>query len=96
MNMSSPVMETKDEIPPDQLPAPEKLTGIGNVHMQITATPEAQAWFNQGLNLLHDFWDYESARAFEHSIRTDPQCAARKLPAPSSLGKPRSGGYLFQ
>ncbi len=75
MNMSSPVMETKDEIPPDQLPAPKKLTGIGNVHMQVTATPEAQAWFNQGLNLLHDFWDYESARAFEQSIRTDPQCA---------------------
>ncbi len=75
MNMSSPVMETKDEIPPDQLPAPEKLTGIGNAHMQITATPEAQAWFNQGLNLLHDFWDYESARAFEQSIRVDPQCA---------------------
>ena len=75
MSMSSPVMETKDEIPPDQLPAPEKLTGIGNVRMQITATPEAQAWFNQGLNLLHDFWDYESARAFEQSIRVDPQCA---------------------
>jgi len=75
MNMSSPVMETKDEIPPDQLPAPEKLTGIGNVHMQITATPEAQTWFNQGLNLLHDFWDYESARAFEQAIRVDPQCA---------------------
>lgn len=75
MNMSSPVMETKDEIPPDQLPAPEKLTGIGNVHMQITATPEAQAWFDQGLNLLHDFWDYESARAFEQGIRVDSQCA---------------------
>ncbi len=75
MNMSSPVMETKDEIPPDQLPAPEKLTGIGNVDMQITATTEGQAWFNQGLNLLHDFWDYESARAFEQSIRVDPQCA---------------------
>ena len=75
MNMSSPVMETKDEIPPDKLPVPKKLTGIGNVHMKITATPEAQAWFDQGLNLLHDFWDYESARAFEQSIRVDPQCA---------------------
>lgn len=75
MNTSSPLMETKDEIPPDQLPVPEKLTGIGTVQMQITATPEAQAWFNQGLNLLHDFWDYESARAFEQSIRVDAQCA---------------------
>jgi hypothetical protein len=30
---------------------------------------------HQGLNLLHDFWDYESARAFEESVRVDPQCA---------------------
>jgi len=75
MNMSSPVMEMKDEIPPDQLPAPQKMNGIGNVHMQITATPEAQMWFDQGLNLLHDFWDYESSRAFEEAIRVDPQCA---------------------
>lgn len=68
-------MEMKDEIPPEQLPAPQKMTGIGNVSMQITATPEAQAWFNQGLNLLHDFWDYESAKAFEQAVRVDPQCA---------------------
>jgi tetratricopeptide (TPR) repeat protein len=74
-NMSSPLMETKDEIPPDQLPIPQKLTGIGNVHLKITAKPEVQAWFDQGLNLIHDFWDYESARAFEQSIRLDPQCA---------------------
>ncbi len=75
MNMSSATMETKDEIPPAELPVPRKMTGIGNVHMQITATPEAQMWFNQGLNLLHDFWDYESARAFEQGVRVDPQCA---------------------
>jgi tetratricopeptide (TPR) repeat protein len=75
MNMSGQVMETKDEIPPEQLPPPQKMSGIGNVHLQITATPEAQMWFDQGLNLLHDFWDYESARAFEQSVRADPQCA---------------------
>jgi tetratricopeptide (TPR) repeat protein len=51
------------------------MTGLGNAYMQITATPEAQTWFNQGLNLLHDFWDYESARAFEQGIRVDPKCA---------------------
>ena len=68
-------MEMKDEIPPEQLPVPQKMSGIGNVSMQITATPEAQAWFNQGLNLLHDFWDYESAKAFEQAVRVDPQCA---------------------
>jgi tetratricopeptide (TPR) repeat protein len=75
MNTCGHTMETQDETPPDRLPAPQKMTGIGNAHMQITATAEAQMWFDQGLNLLHDFWDYESARAFEQSVRVDPQCA---------------------
>lgn len=61
--------------PPEQLPVPIKMTGIGNSHIAIKATPEAQAWFDQGLSLLHDFWDYESAKAFEQSIRVDPNCA---------------------
>jgi len=51
------------------------MKGVGNSALKITANPEAQRWFNQGLNLIHDFWDYESARAFEESIRADRQCA---------------------
>lgn len=61
--------------PPEQLPVPVRMSGIGNSHIGITATPEAQAWFDQGLNLMHDFWDYESAKAFEQGIRVDPKCA---------------------
>jgi tetratricopeptide (TPR) repeat protein len=61
--------------PPEQLPAPIKMSGIGNSHIAIKATPEAQAWFDQGLSLYHDFWDYESAKAFEQAIRVDPNCA---------------------
>ena len=61
--------------PPEQLPAPIRMEGIGNSHIAIKATPEAQAWFDQGLSLLHDFWDYESEKAFEQSIRVDPGCA---------------------
>ena len=61
--------------PPDQLPVPIRMSGIGNSHIEIKATFEAQVWFDQGLSLLHDFWDYESARAFEQSIRVDPNCA---------------------
>ena len=68
-------MDTREELPPEKLPPPQKLTGIGNARIHITATPEAQMWFDQGLNLLHDFWDYESARAFEQGVRADPQCA---------------------
>jgi tetratricopeptide (TPR) repeat protein len=61
--------------PPEKLPEPIHMTGIGNSHIKIKTTPEAQAWFDQGLSLLHDFWDYESAKAFEQAIRVDPQCA---------------------
>jgi tetratricopeptide (TPR) repeat protein len=61
--------------PPEQLPTPVRMTGIGNAHIAITATPEAQAWFDQGLNLLHDFWEYESMKAFEQGVRVDPNCA---------------------
>ena len=61
--------------PPDKLPTPVKMTGIGNSHITIKASPEAQMWFDQGLNLLHDFWDYESAKAFEQGVRVDPNCA---------------------
>jgi tetratricopeptide (TPR) repeat protein len=73
--MAGHSMGMQDEVPPEKLPAPLKLSGTGNVHIQITATPEAQMWFNQGLNLFHDFWDYESLRAFEQGVRADPQCA---------------------
>ena len=77
MNMSGHdmAMPMREIPPPAKLPPPVKLTGIGNSHLAITATPEAQTWFDQGLNLLHDFWDYESERAFEQSIRADPTCA---------------------
>ena len=69
------IMQMQDEIPPEKLPPPVRMSGIGNAHMEITATPEAQMWFNQGLNLLHDFWEYEAARAFQQGVRVDPQCA---------------------
>lgn len=67
--------QTKEIPSPDKLPVPLRMSGIGNSHLKITASPEAQAWFDQGLNLYHDFWDYEAARAFEQGVRVDPQCA---------------------
>jgi tetratricopeptide (TPR) repeat protein len=70
-----PMDDMKPVPPPDQLPAPIKMTGIGNSHISIKASSEAQEWFDQGLSLYHDFWDYESARAFEEAIRKDPNCA---------------------
>jgi hypothetical protein len=73
--MNCHATDTREAVPPEKLPLPQKLTGIGNAHIRITAPPEAQMWFDQGLNLLHDFWDYESVRAFAQGIRVDPNCA---------------------
>ena len=70
-----PMDDMKPVPPPDQLSAPIKMTGIGNSHITIKANAEAQEWFDQGLSLLNDFWDYESAKAFEEAIRKDPNCA---------------------
>jgi len=71
-----PPMEGMEPVPaPEQLPVPVHMTGIGNSHIAINASAETQAWFDQGLSLLHDFWDNESAKAFEQAIRTDPNCA---------------------
>jgi tetratricopeptide (TPR) repeat protein len=67
--------DTGDPVPPEQLPKPQHIEGVGNVRFPITANAEAQKWFEQGYNLLYDFWDYEADRAFEESIRADPNCA---------------------
>ena len=68
-------MEVEPVPAPASLPAPVRMSGIGNAHIAIKAAPEAQVWFDQGLNLLHDFWDYEAAKAFEQAVRMDPHCA---------------------
>ena len=64
-----------DPVPPEQLPAPQHIEGVGNVRFPISANANAQTWFVQGINLLYDFWDYEADRAFEESIRSDANCA---------------------
>lgn len=67
---------SSDPKPPSALPPPEHLSGIGNEHFPISShNPETQQWFDQGINLTYDFWDYEAARAFEQAVRTDPNCA---------------------
>jgi tetratricopeptide (TPR) repeat protein len=81
-------MPTPTDIPaPESLPVPQKLTGIGNLHFPISShNPETQQWFDQGINLVFDFWDYEANRAFEQAIRTDPNCAICHWALAESLG----------
>ncbi len=73
--MNMPMGNNGDPVPPEQLPAPQHIEGVGNVRFPITANGKAQMWFMQGYNLLYDFWDYEADRAFEESIRADANCA---------------------
>ena len=58
------------------LPAPKLMTGLGTARITITTgVPMAQRLFNQGLNLLHAFWDTEAYRAFREAARLDPDAA---------------------
>ncbi len=59
-----------------ELPPPPLMQGIGDASMKITTDSEqAQAYFNQGLRLLHCFWDFEAYRAFKEAARQDPSAA---------------------
>jgi tetratricopeptide (TPR) repeat protein len=59
-----------------ELPAPPLLQGLGDANLKITTNSDAaQAYFNQGLRLLHDFWDFEAYRAFKEAARLDPSAA---------------------
>lgn len=54
------------------LPVPQLLTGIGSANFPIsTQSAKTQAFFNQGIQLLHCFWDFEAYRAFKEAIRHD-------------------------
>ncbi len=54
------------------LPEPKRLEGIGEEEFPIaTASGLTQQWFNQGVALLHCFWDFEAYRAFKEAIRHD-------------------------
>jgi tetratricopeptide (TPR) repeat protein len=58
------------------LPPARPMHGIGTAHLTITtAAPQAQRFFDQGLNLLHAFWDTEAYRAFREAARLDPDAA---------------------
>ena len=59
-----------------EMGAPPAISGIGDNHLQITTkSAKAQTYFDQGLNLLHCFWDFEAYRAFKEAARLDPNAA---------------------
>src|SRR5690349_2586220 len=51
-------------------------TGIGNVHFPITTSkPEAQRFYDQGINQLYSFSYFEAERSFRQAAMLDPDCA---------------------
>src|SRR5262245_55541453 len=50
--------------------------GLGNAHETVTtASREAQAFYDQGLNYLHSYVWIEAARSFQEALRKDPDLA---------------------
>src|SRR5688500_7415427 len=47
---------------------------VGNLHHEITSSPEAQRYFNQGLALSYAFNHAEAIRSFKHATALDPDC----------------------
>jgi len=54
--------------------------GIGTVHEKVTtSSPEAQAFYDQGLAYLHSYVWIEAARSFHQALRLDPNLAMAYL-----------------
>lgn len=52
------------------------MEGLGRSRFPIsTSVPEAQAFFNQGIDQLHGFWYFEAERSFRQVVVLDPECA---------------------
>jgi tetratricopeptide (TPR) repeat protein len=49
---------------------------IGAVHQKVTtSSADAQAFYDQGLTLLHHYVFIDAARSFRQALRSDPDCA---------------------
>ena len=61
---------------PGAAQAPMILEGLGSHHQSVTtSSPEAQAYFDQGLRLVYAFNHIEAESAFREATRLDPACA---------------------
>lgn len=54
--------------------------GIGAIHEKVTtSSPEAQAFYDQGVAYIHSFVWIEAARSFNQALRLDPSLAMADL-----------------
>src|SRR5262245_15420266 len=57
-------------------PIPLYKTGLGSFSRKISSSnAEAQAYFDQGFQLMYSFAKYEAIRSFREAWKRDPQCA---------------------
>jgi tetratricopeptide (TPR) repeat protein len=59
---------------------------LGELHVPVTASAEAQAWFDQGLRLNYGFNHDEATRSFAAGAEKDPSCAMCFWGAALTLG----------
>ena len=50
-------------------------SNLGTLHHQVTATPIAERYFDQGLRLMYAFNHEEAINSFREGLRIDPKCA---------------------
>ncbi len=71
----APASSNPDAPPPPPVGA-TLLEGLGDFKRAIvTGSPDAQRWFNQGLNLAYGFNHDAAERSFLKATEADPQCA---------------------
>jgi tetratricopeptide (TPR) repeat protein len=68
---------TGDTVEPALLERPIALRkDVGAVHQKVaTSSADAQAYYDQGLTLLHHYSFIDAARSFRQALRSDPDCA---------------------
>jgi tetratricopeptide (TPR) repeat protein len=70
--VQTPWEDVADEV----LPPPPLREGLGSAHLEVrTREPLAQAYFDQGLRLLHLGWGAEARRSFAEAARRDSELA---------------------
>jgi tetratricopeptide (TPR) repeat protein len=87
-------------VPAELLERPVVLrSGTGNSHEVVTtAVPEAQAFYDQGLNYLESYVWIEASRSFRQALRLDPGLAMADLGlsyVQSGLGNPAAAKLFY-
>ena len=88
-------------VPEEILRRPVTLrSGIGNTHEAVsTDSPQAQAFYDQGLNYLESYVWIEAARSFHQALRIDPKLAMAYIGlsrVASGLDNPAAAKQYFE